>query len=319
MLHSKSTLTTAILAIIFLFSITLYEVIAEEPTPYSFINNAMSPRQAGIGGAAVSFVDDAAGVFLNPAIIFINKENNFSATYYKHLLDVNSGNVSYVCHNEKYGAFAASAIYTNFGSFDYYDVNGNATGGSFSGNMIALAGSYANEITENLYGGVTAKIIYNQLENMNGVAFATDLGLLYQLNERTNIGFSVLNAGTELKQFSSTYNSKVPMDVRLGFNHRLQGLPLNFNFGFRKLTDGSITNNFGNIVVGGEIYIGEFVQLRVGFDNYIRKNLITEQSKGLSGFAAGFGVLTKYVNIDYSLSLYSSDIMLHRFGLNLEI
>ncbi|MCL2038912.1 MAG: PorV/PorQ family protein [Bacteroidetes bacterium] len=290
---------------------------AEKPTPYSFLSNNLSARTAGLAGATVSFENDIASIYSNPALLGVQPTNSIYLTFLKHLLDINSGNAMYIFNDTTYGKIAASVIYTSYGTFDYYDELGNPLGGSFSGDLIALSGSYANTIAERLYGGVTIKLIYNHIEKMNGIAFAVDGGLFYKLDdERTNIGFSVLNAGTELKKYNNE-SSYIPLDIKLGFNHRLKGLPLNFNFGFNHL--GTSEDNFfkrlGNVNVGGELYIGEYVQLRLGFDNYIRKNLATEQNKGLSGLAFGAGIITSVINVDYAISIYSTDLYLHRLGI----
>lgn len=294
----------------------LYAV--EEPTPYSFLSNNISARSAGLAGASVSFDYDVAGIYSNPALLGVQHTNNIYLTFLKHLLDINSGNAMYVFCDTTYGKFAASVIYTSYGSFDYYDELGNPSGGSFTGDLIALSGTYANTIADRLYGGATLKLAYNHIEKINGIAVVVDAGLLYKLSdERTNFGFSILNAGTELKKINNV-SSRIPLDVKLGFNHRLRGLPLNFNFGFNHLSsDEDFFKRFGNINIGAELYIGEYVQIRGGFDNYIRKNLATSQNKGLAGLSAGVGiVIPNIINIDYAVSIYSNDLYLHRFGLN---
>ena len=291
----------------------------EKPTPYSFLSNNLSARSAGLAGATVSFENDVAGIYSNPALLGVQQTNYVYATFLKQLLDINSGNAMYVFKDTCYGKFAASVIYTSYGSFDRYDELGDPLGSSFSGDLIALSGTYANTIAERLYGGATLKLIYNHLEKMNGIAVAVDAGVLYKLDdERTNIGFSILNAGTELKKFNNV-SSHIPLDVKLGFNHLLKGLPVNFNFGFNHLATGEkFFQRFGNVNFGGELYISEYVQIRAGFDNYIRKNLATSQNKGLSGISAGVGIIIPdIVNIDYSVSIYSTDLYLHRFGVNI--
>jgi hypothetical protein len=305
---------------ILLCLISFSSLFAEEPTPYSFLSNNLSARSAGLAGATVSFDYDVAGIYSNPAILSIHKENNINFTFLKHLLDINSGNAMYIFKDTTFGTFAASAIYTSYGSFNYYDELGNPMGGTFSGDLVALSGSYSNSISERLYGGATIKLVYNHIEKMNGIAVAVDAGLLYKLSDdRTNIGFSILNAGTELKKFNDI-SSRIPLDIKLGFNHRLRGLPLNFNFGFNHLDAGDkFLARFENINVGGELYIGEYVQIRAGFDNYIRKNFSSSQSKGLTGLSAGVGIVTNIISVDYAVSIYSSDLYLHRFGLNFKL
>jgi len=294
---------------------------AEKPSPYSFLSNAISTRSAGLAGAGVCFDYDGAGTFINPALLATRNVNNINATFLKHLLDINSGNLMYVFKDTTYGTFAASAVYTNYGSFLYYDEYGSATGGSFTGNMVSLNGSYATAIDNRLYGGVTLKLVFNQLESMSGFAVAIDAGLLYKMPDaRTNFGFSILNAGTELKKFAKPESSEIPLDVRLGFNHRLEGLPLCFNFGFNHLATGEkFFSRFGNVNIGGELYFGDYVQVRVGYDNYINKNFSSTQSKGFTGLSAGAGILTEFVNVDYAVSIYSTGLYLHRFGVNFKI
>ena len=294
---------------------------ASTPSPYSFLRNGLSARATGLAGTVVSFDEDVSGLFINPALIATHSGNNFSTTFLKHVLDINSGNVTYLYQDKELGSFAGSIVYTNFGSFDYYDAQGNPTGGSFSGNLISLAGSYANLLASNLHAGISGKLIFNQLENMDGFAVAIDAGLLYKLaDNRTNLGFSILNAGAELKKIG-TEKSDLPLSVNIGFNHRLRGLPLNFNLGFNHLNQdyGNFFSRFSNINIGGELYFGEYVQVRLGFDNYIRRNIAAEQNKGLTGISAGIGIVTEIINVDYGISIYTSDLFLHRFSINLKI
>jgi len=312
---------TLILSFIFPLFSSFSTYCSEKPSPYSFLNNALSTRSAGMAGAGVCFDYDFAGSFINPAITATTQRHTINATFLKHLLDINSGNFLYTFEDTTYGTFAASAIYTNYGTFQYYDEYGKELGGTFTGNMISLNGTFATKIDEQLYGGVTLKLIFNQLEQMNGFAVAIDAGLLYKLSdERTNIGFSILNAGSELKKFAKPESSEIPLDVRLGFNHHLKGLPLNFNFGFNHLATGDkFLKRFSNINIGGELYFGNHVQVRIGYDNYINKNFSSSQNKGFTGLAAGAGIITDWIHVDYAVSIYSQGLYLHRFGVSYKI
>ena len=332
-------LSGCLIFILFFLNTNNYLIGADKASPYSFLNNSVSVRAAGIGGAAVCFDYDCAGALINPALLSTPNKNNINVTFLKHLLDINSGNLMFVFNNsntdntneEQFnkplnqtnssGVFAGSVVYTNYGTFDYYNELGQSTGGSFTGNMVSMNGTYANAIDDRFFGGITLKLIFNQLESMSGFAVAIDAGLLYKLDDgRTNFGFSILNAGTELKQFIPNYKSTIPLDIRLGFNHRLRGLPLNFNFGFNQLaTEGKLITRFENVNIGGELYFGDNVQIRLGFDNYIRKRFSSGQNKGLTGSSCGVGIVTNVINVDYSISIFSPSLYLHRFGVNFKI
>jgi len=296
-----------------------------ENSPYAFLRNAATARSAGLSNAIVSLTNDPGAIFINPASISTISDKNVNFTFFKHVLDINSGNATYIHHFDDItkGSISASVIFTNYGSFDYYDADGNSTGGTFSGNLLSIQASYSNKIDKNFYYGTTVKLLYNSLEKMNGMAAAVDFGLLYLLDDdRTNFGLSVLHAGGELKKIANESHA-LPLDIRLGGSHRLRGLPLLFNFNFNHLNEVEKTffSRFGNFAIGGEFYFGDIVQVRIGYDNYIRKNIAAKENKGLSGFSAGVGIVPQdwFMSFDYGLSIYTKDIFLHRFGLNISL
>ncbi len=309
----------------YIFVANPVKLLSADSSPYNFLRNITTARATGLSNTIVSLTDDPGTVFVNPASISTVQNKNINFTFLKHVLDINSGNASYIHHFDEpaNGSIAASVIFTNYGSFDYYNTDGDRTGGTFTGNLLALQTSYSNKIDENFYYGVTAKLLYNSLEKMIGVAGAVDFGLLYLLQDgRTNFGFSVLNAGGELKKIGNESNS-LPLDIRLGGSHRLRGLPLLFNFNFNHLNEFEKTffSRFGNFSIGGEFYFGDIVQVRLGYDNYIRKHIASRENKGLSGFSAGLGVVPHnwFMSFDYGLSIYSGDVFLHRLSLNINM
>jgi hypothetical protein len=68
--------------------------------------------------------------------------------------------------------------------------------------------------------------------------------------------------------------------------------------------------------IGGEFKISQPLRLRFGFDNRIRDNVPSGQSKGLSGLAAGFGVVVKDYRFDYGFNSLAPLGGNHRITLN---
>lgn len=295
---------------------------AKSENTFNFLRMTGNARSSALAGSFICVEDDLNAVLFNPATLWTVEDRNFTFTFLKHALDINSGNTSYKLPvNWLNGKFATSASFTNYGSFDYADKDGIKDGGTFSANDVNLAGYYSNKIDTNFFYGVGLKFIYSGIENYSSSAVALDLGILYKLaDNRTNIGVSLLNTGFQLSSYAGSSES-LPIDLRVGFNHHLKGLPLLFNFNFHHLADD--VDNFGerfkNLSVGGEFYIGENVDLRVGYDNQIRNVLTNNTDKGLSGFSAGLGIKTKYIDIDYGFSQYSSAVNLHRFSVSLNL
>lgn len=303
-----------VLLTIILFSTTLFA----KDSPFTFLRNTGSARSSALGGAFVSIPDDPSAVFFNPASVSTIKNRNFSFTFFKHVLDVNSGSVSYQRKFENVGNLAFAATYTNYGSFDRTNNEGQLLG-TFSANDFALGLTYSNILDTNFYYGVTAKIISSNIDKFSSLAVAIDFGLLYLIPEKnTSIGFSILHTGTQLKTFDGT-RERLPLDVRIGISHRLRGLPLLLNFNFYNLSEETrkFFDRFLKFSIGGEFYFGENLNLRFGYDNNIRKYSGTSKEKEFIGFSAGLGVIFKEFNLDYGVSQIGASAIFHKFSLYL--
>ena len=284
-------------------------------SPFDFIQMGISARSAGLGGAFTSITNDQTTVFFNPGALSSVEKSSVSATFMQHVLDIASGQAIYTLPFDKNSSerFAVSAIYTSYGAFDRTDEFGSITG-TFSANNVAFMGSYSNELDSTLSYGCNAKFLYASLDDLASTAIALDAGVLYRLPaSRTNIGFSILNIGTQLSTFTG-FTDRLPVDVRLGINHRLRGLPLLLNFTFHHLADDAdaFFDRVGNFGIGGEFILSKIVNLRLGYDNYIRNATSIQGQRRFSGFAAGIGVKTEYVIIDYAASALGTAGSIHR-------
>ncbi len=286
---------------------------------YGFLRYNSGARSAAMAGAFEGVNEDASAVFYNPATIFTVSDKRFSATFLKHTLDINSGNVSYVKNYEDIGTFSVSAIYSNYGSFNSADKLGNLLG-KFGANDLALCVHFANELDTNLYYGVGVKYIFSNISQYSSSAVAFDIGLLYNLEDgRTSIAASVLNAGFQLYSYDGE-TEKLPLDIRLGVNHSLIGLPLLIAFSFHHLGDrtDAFFDRLLNFSIGGEFHFGKYVNVRLGYDNYTRRYTAPSRERKLSGLAGGIGIKTKYFNFDYAISQVGTSNLLNRFSINFD-
>lgn len=298
---------------------------------YSFLRNDASARAAALGGAFVSIHDDPAAVFYNPAAIASVEDNQIQFTFFKHILDVNSGTAVYTNSLQAFGvgsnsplaqgSVALSANYINYGQFQRADRNGTLTGGTFGGGDLALAATYANQLDSNWYYGVSVKYINSRLEGVSSGALALDVGMLYRIPKaNVNIGVSVLHAGTQVATVNGV-QERLPIDVRIGINHRLRGLPLLINASFARLADSTanLTDRFLNFQIGGEFYFGQAVRVRIGYDNQRRRELAADAQPRFTGFNAGFGLVLANIGVDYALSAVGMPGMVHRLSVNMKL
>lgn len=295
-----------------------FEVIQAQ-SPFDFIQMGISARSAALGGAFTSIADDQSALFFNPGALSTVKKSTVSATFMKHVLDINSGQAVYTLPFDSTTSerIALSAVYTSYGSFERTDEFGNIQG-TFSANNIAFIGSYSNELDSTLSYGCNAKFLFVRLENLSSTAIALDAGVLYRIpSSRTNIGFSILNIGTQLSTFTGI-TDELPVDVRLGINHRLRGLPLLLNFSLHHLADDAdaFFDRVGNFSIGGEFILSKVLDLRIGYDNYVRDATSIQGQRRFSGFSAGLGIRSKYAIIDYGVSALGTAGSIHRLSFN---
>jgi hypothetical protein len=272
-------------------------------------------RAAALAGSFVSVTNDPTALFYNPAALATLDAHRASAGFFKHLLDINSGHLSYTHQFEGVGYFGAGLIYTNYGSFTETDESGNEKGTFGAGDMALLLG-YANQIQENLFCGGNIKFVYSSIAAYGSTAIAADAGILFLIPEnKIALGLSIRNAGVQLSSYLSS-SEPLPLDVTLGGSITPKGLPLLLNLNFHRLNDNqsTFTDRFRAFTIGGEFTISRVVQLRIGFDNAVRKDLELGTSAGLVGFCGGLGITAGEYRIDYAISLLGNIGNLHRIS-----
>ena len=314
----KSNLFKAIfVAIVFTANLS----IAQQQNTYDFLNLNVDARSSAMAGSFVSVDNDVNAIFYNPAGLATLKGKQASVGFFKYLLDINSGNVSYSQKYKELGYFGAGIRYVNYGTFDKYDESYQNLG-SFGASDLALSLGYANVYKENFKYGANAKFIYSNIDEYSSVGLALDLGALYTVPEhRMNFGLSVLNLGTQVKKYIST-NESLPLDIRIGMTKSLEHLPLTVNLGFARLADtyDNFFERFKNIVVGGEFVLNDYVLFRLGYNNAERKNYKTGSSIGISGFSAGIGIIfTDKYKLDYAFNSLGNIGAAHRFNLGFNL
>lgn len=291
---------------------------AQEATIFPFLRGTISARSAGLGGATVAMTNDLSTIVLNPATLNTIEEQQVTGTFIKHVLDINSGFAAYGDRFGDLGTLGFTASYTNYGSFERTDITGTQSG-TVGAQDLVVAASIARELDTLISYGFTVKFLYSGLDDQVSTAIAVDAGLHFQLPQsRTNIGIALLNVGGQLSTYDGV-SDRLPLDLRVGVNHRLKGLPLLVNASLNHLTDevDSFFDRLLNFSVGGELYLGKVIMARIGYDN-AQRNLsgvnVATQATGLSG---GIGVNLEDLDIDYALSSLGSSALMHRLSVGL--
>jgi hypothetical protein len=301
---------------VFVLAVLISSTLTAQST-YDFLRLDTSPRAAALAGSYVATGDDPNVIFFNPAGINLLTGTPVSFSFLKYLMDINCASLSASTEIADIGRFAAGIDYINYGTFTRADETG-ADLGTFSAGEMAILLGYGNQIDENFYYGANVKFIFSSIAGISSSAIAADLGLFYTIpDSKWNFGFSVLNAGKQIKSYYSI-KEDLPLDVRLGFSKEFAKIPFRFFWSFNRMNDSqnNILSHFKQITFGGEFKVGKSLRLRFGYDNDMRNDFRIGTNAGLAGFNVGFGFVVKNYNVDYSFSSMGVVGALHRFGIS---
>jgi hypothetical protein len=282
-----------------------------------------------MAGAFVTVTSDPAAMHDNPAALSTIDTSQVSFTFFKHLLDINSGSVQFATDWEAVGHVGIEADYTNYGSFDRTSKLGQADG-EFGAGDLAFSVGWASDLGEGFKAGIVGKAIFNSIADSASSALALDGGLLYvDTLHRLNIGLSILNLGAQTSS-NGAESEELPLDLRLGISHELRGLPLLIALNLNRLLDdpkdavknpddAKFLDRFLSFSIGGEFRISKPLRVRLGWDNRVRQDVPTGRPAGLAGLSGGFGLLLQDYRFDYALNSLSTLGLIHRVTINVKL
>ena len=310
---------------------------------YQFLNLVTSPRQAALGGKTITIYDDDVNqANFNPATINADMDNHLALNYGSYFGEVTYGSASYAYTYDRHlQTFQAGVNYVNYGKFDGYDENGQATS-QFTGSEIALSFGYAYNVPyTNLFLGANAKIISSTLESYNSLGGAVDLGAIYiDVQNDVNWALVIRNLGTQFTTYSGL-NEKLPLDIMLGVSQELENVPIRWHLTLDNLQqwniafsnpaqsttsiDGTSTtekksvfnNALQHVIFGVELFPKKIFNLRLGYNFRRAEELLILEQRNFSGISLGFGLRFNKMKLNYSYSRYTLAGNTSLFGLTI--
>jgi long-subunit fatty acid transport protein len=294
--------------------------VAQRTTTFDFLRLDMSARIAALNGSFVSMTNDPNLLHYNPAGLSTLERPTASASFLKHLLDVNAGSITYGQQVSDLGTFAAGVIFVDYGSFKQTDESMNVLG-TFSAREIALSAGWGMLLEENISVGAGIEFVSSTIASFNANALALGAGILYQIpSEMISIGASLRHAGVQTGTYAGLRES-LPLELTVGITKKPEHLPAYLNLNFHRLTDraDSFLDRFGSFSIGVEFLMSESTRLRAGYDNEKKRELKLGTGSGLAGFSIGGGILVKEYAIDYSFNSYGKIGGLHRISVGMTL
>ena len=302
---------------------------------YQFLNIISSAKVASLGGYAIAIPDaDIEMVYFNPALLDSTHHQELNLNYVNYFSDINYGFAGYAHTFEKYGTFAASVKYINYGKFLLADET-SAISGEFSAGETALNVSWANDYLYGLKYGVNLKLVGSSFYDYSSYGILVDFGGTWS---KPKSGFMaalvVKNLGTQITTYTPGNFEPMPFEIQIGASKKLKHAPFRFSANFHNLevldyyydspNQLETTSLFGADVIeeekshlaesifrhftgAAEILLTDNFNVRIGYNHQRRSELkLREGSKvGAVGFNFGLGVKIKKFKIDYGRSIYS--------------
>ncbi len=302
-------------------------------------------RQGGMGEAGVATANDANAIYWNPAGLAFQHDATEVSTVgevtFMHVNWLPKFNLSDLYYDyaaaryylEGIGAVGLGIQFMNYGENNQTDTQGNEIG-TFSSNEVAVTGSYATRVQDNLALGVNLKFIYSRLSPVNvsqelgkgvGAGFAVDLGVLYHPGflKKLSLGANLSNLGPKLTYVDKAQADPIPTNLRLGLAYRLLDSEFNkltFVYDVNRLLvprdeekrkDSFLAylfNNWGDDFtkrfthsVGIEYWYSNLIALRSGYfyedPNFGDRSFLT----------FGGGVRISFIGVDFSYILGSDE------------
>jgi len=293
-------------------------------------------RSSGWAGSNIAGVRGLEGVYSNVAGLAFTKKTELIFTqtswlkYGNKMFDANSSvsNISSFGFAQKVGesgVLGFSVMSMDFGEIEITTVDKPDGGiGTYSPKFMNIAMSYAKTFSNSIYGGMTIKMISEQISNVGANGIALDAGIQYVTGEKDNLkfGISLKNVGPRMSftgdGFSFRGFAGDDDDYKMTVEQRSSELelPALLNIGIsydinvlrHRLTGaGTFTSNSfqkDQYRLGGEYSYREMFMVRLGYtfeDGLSTPSLRTSALRGPSGgFTLELPMGTNTFGLDYS-------------------
>ncbi len=298
---------------------------------FQFLNLAMSPRVASLGGNFLPLDDDDLMLALhNPALIKAGMHNHIGLSFLDYHAGINAGNVVYGRHFERYGSFLGGVRFLHYGTFQRTDPTG-LDQGSFTASDLAITVGWGRELHPGITMGANLNLIMASYDAWSSFALATDLAAHYKSSSGLfQASLLARNAGRQIDRFGKD-REKLPFEIAGGVSQKLKHAPLRMYLLLSNLQTWDLTyedplnpsftvdpisgevnerskllsfldKGMRHVTAGVEFMPGNLLRFRLGYDYRTRQELGVQSKMGMVGFSWGIGLKLGKYYFDFSRS-----------------
>lgn len=310
---------------------------------YAFLKLPSSARVAALGGTLNSVIDeDVNQAFQNPGLTNQSMHNRASISTTNYFNDITFGDFAYARKLKKSGTMMIGVHYINYGDIKVYDQNAVFITNQTAGEQCFYLG-YGYQFNKNIIFGTNLKFIAANLAGNISNALALDFGSSYRSSDSLFTASIVLkNMGSQLQRnYTGAIAEKLPYEFQGGISFKPKHMPIRFSFAGTNLQSKNTTylnpnkpkkfdldsgveipqtisraaQFFSHLTVGGEVIIAKKFYLQIGYNYRIRRDMVLEDIKGITGFSWGFGMRLKRFSFNYGSAQYAVGQTTNHFSL----
>lgn len=314
---------------------------------YDFLNLNPSPNLSALGGQNITNSSSISNALVNPSILTELDSGVFAVSHAFYYSDIQFTSFNYLWPSKQQLKFQLGIIRADYGIVEGLNEFGTSIG-TYRSNDNAIVLGIGRIFQERLSIGLNLKLVQSKIGLNQSFGLASDIGVHYhKKKEGIKIGLLFRNIGTQLTTYREEgIRERLPFEILLGFSKKLKYVPIRLSVNYRYLNRWNITatsdlgenksslfgnsevkgnsfmdNFFRHLSFGSEIMIGqkEQLQLRLGYNHKVRKELGVSDYFSLSGFSFGFGVKLRKLDIDFSRSIHHLAGGTNQIGLNANI
>ena len=331
-----------LLSVILMCSIVIPKQVVAQTTAgnsvFNFLELPYSAKATALGGINISSMGRDLGLAMfNPSLLDKSMQHQLHLSIKPFYAGIQQYDVSsmYFIEQKKL-SIGWGVHYLNYGEIAMTDFAGNQMG-TMRPNDYAIQISAAGSYIPNFNIGTNLKYIHSNYGIYKSSGLALDVGLTYlSPNKLSQASVVVKNMGTQLS--SSGTRQELPFNLILGWSKKLEGAPIQFSITADRLSlwnnlyydssysnaqgeaaPGRMQNLFNHLTLASEFYIGDQVDIDLGYSFNRRYDLnVQNQPNGLNGFSAGFGLRLERTHMQYGSSFFQRNAY-HHFSITYQL
>ena len=261
----------------------------ESRTAYNFLRLPVSAHAAALGGENITLTDDDATlVFNNPSLLQNITDRTINLNMMTYMEGTVTASASFARAWGERASWGISGRYMDYGKMKETDIRGEQIG-TFGARDVAIGGTVSYGLTNDISGGVTAKLAASYMGQYNSLAVLVDLGLNYR-NDENELSISAVakNLGGQVDAFEDDFE-RMPLDLQVGISKRLLNSPLRLSMTLSRLNDWEY--NFGkHINLGADLLLGEQFYVAAGYNFLRASEMKISSGDGSSAHGAGLSL-----------------------------